>query len=116
MKIELFNINSSVDGKYNLESINLEMPRVTFSIKHILSFTMCRVKDINIKQIVDYKLSPKIMIDFIKRFLSVLDKETTDGRRNIRITIDADMGSLAMIGKRKEMNIIANLFNEKLIK
>lgn len=114
MKIKLSNINLDVNGEYNLEAINLEMPQITFSIKHILSFTMSRVKDFTVKQIVDYNLSPKIMRDMIKRLLSVINEATTDGRRNIIITIGADAGKLELIGKRKEMNIIANLFNKQL--
>jgi len=50
----------------------------------------------------------------LKRFISVLDEATEDGRRNIMMTITADEGNLELIGKRKEMNMIAKLFNEKL--
>jgi hypothetical protein len=114
MKIKLSKMNSNVDGKYNLESIDLEMPQVTFSIKHILCFTMSRIKNVNIKQVVTYRFSPKIMRMALKRFISVLDEATEDGRRNIMMTITADEGNLELIGKRKEMNMIAKLFNEKL--
>ena len=114
MKVELSDMNRSVDGKYNLESIDIEMPQVTFSIKHCLSFTMKRVNNFTIKQIVTYNVKPKILIDILKHFLSTLDEETKDRRRNIAITIESDMGTLALIGKRKEMDIIENLFNEKL--
>jgi hypothetical protein len=114
MKAKLSNMNPDADGEYNLASIDLQMPRVTFSIKHVLSFILRRTMDINMTQVVNYNLTPEEMRNALKRFVSILGKATQDGRRNIIITIDSDKGRLELIGKRKEMDTIGKLFSEKL--
>ncbi len=114
MKIKLTNIRPDVDGRYDLESIVLDMPQVTFSVEHCLSFTLRKVNNFTIKQVIDYKLAPNILKKLLKRFLVVLDEATKDRRRNISMSISSDGGTLELIGKRNEMDIIANLFNEKL--